>query len=177
MARRALGALSIWSVTIGAGCGGHSIGKVESPESACVYGNIVVDDGYVPNAVIMHELGVVYAPPFASPPTATTFDNGDFFFDNVKPGRYYLARFMVGRDMYAFSATTEEELAPMLFEVKAGESHFFGAFHAQSGKGSIFSPAFDWQPAAHPDEAEVLRALLPHLTGTGWDQRVATRTK
>ncbi len=175
MARKALAALSLSAVMGGAGCGGHSIQKVESPESACVYGNIVVDDGYVPNAVIMHELGVVYAPPFASPPTATTFDNGDFFFDNVKPGRYYLARFMVGNEMYAFSASTEEELAPMLFDVKPGESHFYGAFHAESGKGSIFSPAFDFQRAAHPDEAQVLRALMPHLMGTGWDQRVAQR--
>jgi len=157
------------------GCGGHSIGRVKSAESACVYGNIVVDDNYVPTNVIMHELGVVYAPPFASPPAATTFNNGDFFFDNIKPGRYYLARFMVGRDMYAFVATSEKELAPMLFEVRPGASHYMGTFRVKTGVGSIFSPKFDFQRAAHPDEAELLRTLMPHLAGTGWDARVGTK--
>jgi hypothetical protein len=160
-------------------CGGRSIERVESADSACVYGNIVVDDGYVPNNVIMHEVGVVYAPPFASPPTAVTFDNGDFFFDNVKAGRYYLARFMVGNDMFAFAASSEEELEPMVFEVKPGEAHYYGSFRATSGRGSVFSPAFDFQRATHPDESEIARTLMPHLSGTGWDARVqaALRTQ
>jgi hypothetical protein len=174
MASKIAGALALAAlVAASAGCGGHSIQEVESPDSACVYGNIVVDEDYVPNNVIMHEVGVVYAPPFASPPTATTFDNGDFFFDNVKPGRYYLARFMVGRDMYAFSATSEAELAPMIFEVKSGAAFYMGSFHATSGKGSIFSPGFDFARSAHPDEATILRNLMPHLAGTGWAERVA----
>lgn len=176
MASKTTGALAL-SILVAAslGCGGHSIREAESPESACVYGNIVVDDGYVPNNVIMHEVGVVYAPPFASPPTATTFDNGDFFFDNVKPGRYYLARFMVGRDMYAFSATSEAELAPMIFEVESAAAFYMGSFHATTGKGSIFSPNFDFARSAHPDEATVLRTLMPHLAGTAWAQRVASK--
>src|SRR5260221_3220506 len=121
MASKTKGMLALSAlIAAGAGCGGHSIQRVESPESACVYGNIVVDDAYVPNNVIMHEVGVVYVPPFASPPTAATFDNGDFFFDNVKPGRYNLASFMVGNDMYACSPTSDAELAPMIFEVKSG---------------------------------------------------------
>jgi hypothetical protein len=138
-----------------------------------VYGNIQIDDGYVPNAVIIQELGVVYAPPFKSPPQATTYDDGTFFFDNVKAGKYYLARFMVGQTMYAFSATSEKELEPMLFEVKAGEAHYYGSFLVKTGVGSVFSPAFDFQRASHPDAAKIRSSLAPHLQGTGWDQLLA----
>jgi len=164
----ALGLLALLS-----GCGGGGIGHAQGPDSACVYGSIVVDENDVPNAVIMHELGVVYAPPFASPPTATTFTDGTFFFDNVKPGRYYLARFMVGQDMFAFAATTEKALEPMLFVVAPGEAHYMGSFHAKTGVGSIFSPSFDFPRVDHPDAPAVLKSLSPHLAGTGWERILA----
>jgi hypothetical protein len=41
-----------------------------------------------------------------------------------------------------------------------------------TGKGSIFLPSFDFVRAPHPDEAAVVQTLLPHLAGTGWDERM-----
>lgn len=40
--------------------------------------------------LIVYKLGEVYAPPFKSPIKARVFPNGDFYMENVSPGRYFV---------------------------------------------------------------------------------------
>jgi len=155
------------------GCRGTSVKAPTSPESACVFGNILVDEQYVPDAVVMHEVGEVYAPPFASPPTAHTFTNGDFFFENVKPGRYYLARIKLGNELHTVAATSEAELGPMVFEVAPGAVHYAGSLRMTTGGApALGAGSSNIQRAAQPDPRTILENLLPHLAKTGWDTRV-----
>jgi hypothetical protein len=69
-------------------------GSIQPPSEtgAMLYGSVElpeqVRDGV--QWLIVYEVGVVYAPPFKSPIKARVFPNGDFYMENVSPGKYFV---------------------------------------------------------------------------------------
>ena len=70
------------------GCmGAAPIKHAAGPDASAAYGNISIPDKYITN-VMLYKVGEVYAPPFKSPPKGHTYTNGNFFFENLEPGKY-----------------------------------------------------------------------------------------
>jgi hypothetical protein len=120
------------SLSLG-GCmsGGGGI-QAASPEAAMVYGHLDLPQQVREEIQWIHvyDLGEVYAPPFKKPPAVRFFPNGDFFVENVRPGKYYVHHVVAGFEaFYLYPADISEAKAAVTeraVEVKAGQLAYLG---------------------------------------------------
>lgn len=168
-------------VAILAGCGAAPIKKVSGPESSAAYGNITLPDNKVVTRVILYKVGEVYAPPFKSPPQSHTYNNGNFFFENLKPGKYYLASFMSGNVAFYFNyrgLKDEEFLKKVAIEIKPGSANYLGSYEVTGIERNFFmSDTFDIKRSKKPSKNTILKHLKDAAKGTGWDKRFAKAMK
>ena len=155
-------------------CGGLGpVRPVQNADNALVYGNIQLPGDKVVSQLIMHEYRVTYITPFKNPPQAHVYDNGDFFFENVKPGTYYLHRFLSGRTLYVFPYESMKEVDAATFEVKPGDVIYIGSFEVVNEKEEYIVPgSFELKALANPDSLSILRHIAEITRGTGWDKRI-----
>ena len=115
----------------------------------------------------------LYVPPFKSPPKAHTYNNGNFFFENIRPGKYYLQGFMSGSLDFTFTFRSKEELDRAAFLVRPGELHYVGSYEVTGMKNGFFSPgSFDIERVQRPDKEKIFREIMEAAAGTGWDKRI-----
>ncbi|WP_455198783.1 hypothetical protein [Kaarinaea lacus] len=160
------------------GCfGAASIRPVSGPGSSAAFGNITLPGNKVITRVILYKVGEVYAPPFKSPPQSHTYNNGNFFFENLSPGKYYLASFMSGnRHFYFnFSGIDEKEfLEKVAIDIKAGSVNYLGSYEVTGITDNFFaSDTFDIKASKKPGPKTILDHLIKATKGTGWDKRFA----
>lgn len=177
--KRAIYAISsIFIAVILTGClGAAPIKPIASPEHAVAYGNITLPDNKVITHVTLYKVGEVYAPPFKSPPQSHTYTNGNFFFENLAPGKYFLASFMSGNEVFYFNFTDlkeEEFLKKIAVEIKPGSAVYLGSY-AVTGieRNFLKSDTFDIKRSDKPSKTTILKQLKEVAKGTGWDQRFA----
>jgi hypothetical protein len=156
--------------------GAAPIKKVAGPEAAAAYGNISIPDKYITN-VMLYKVGEIYAPPFKSPPTSHTYMNGNFFFENLEPGQYYLVGFMSGRDAFYFNyqgIEKEEFIKKVAIDIKPGAVTYLGSYKVTGiERNFIKSDTFEIKPSKIPDRSKILLHLKEAAKGTGWDKRFA----
>lgn len=157
-----------------AGCGAMAVRPVSSPEMAAVYGNITLPEGNITN-VMLYKVGEVYAPPFKSPPKGHVYTNGNFFFENLEPGKYFLVGFMAGRNAFYFNyrgLEKEEFINEVAFDVKPGSVTYAGSYKVTGIDRNFFkSDTFDIKRSDKPSRKTILTHLVQAAAGTGWDER------
>ena len=164
------------------GCfGAAPIKPVAGPEYAVAYGNISLPGNKVITNVILYKVGEVYAPPFKSPPTSHTYNNGNFFFENLKPGKYFLMGFMSGRDAFYFNyqgMKEEEFIKKAAVEIKPGSATYLGSYQVTGIERNTFkSDTFDIKRSRLPARKTILNQLTKVTKGTGWDKRFSKAMK
>lgn len=165
-------------VAILVGCmGAAPIKPAAGPEVSVAYGNISLPDKYITN-VMLYKVGEVYAPPFKSPPKGHTYTNGNFFFENLEPGKYYLVGFMSGQEAFYFNyrgLEDEEFLKEVAIEIKSGAVTYLGSYKVTGiERNFIKTDTFDIKPSETPTSSKILTHLKEVAKGTGWDRRFAS---
>jgi len=165
-----------------AGCfGAAPIKPVAGPAYSAAYGNITLPEEKVITRVILYKVGEVYAPPFKSPPQSHTYMNGNFFFENLEPGKYYLASFMSGNDAFYFNyrgLKDEEFLKEVAVDIQPGTVTYLGSYKVTGIKNNfIKSDTFDIKRTKIPEKTTILKHLKEASKGTGWDQRFGSAMK
>lgn len=151
-----------------AGCATRPIQPVSSQDDAFLFGHLVIEGHYKPDHIVLHKHGETYSTS-NMPPYPHLYPDGSFAFDNLEPGRYHLVRVMDGNTIYNlkddFSKSTTFEVKPGAL-MHLGSMNVTNVDHNFSGSGS-----FELDRLSEPGESEILRRLMPHLDGTGWDER------
>jgi len=164
-----------------AGCGGaREIRPPEGSDRAFVFGNLVIGDKeqYVCSTIYLLEFGVPTS--YKTTPQAICYLNGNFFFENIKPGKYDFWQIVAGNRRYlvpSMSKNKEEaERSRIAFVAKPGEVVYVGSFQILGEKSAFFGPgSFSIKRVKKPMEKEILQQLQEETKGTGWDKRIATR--
>ena len=159
-----------------AGCfGAAPIKPAASPDHSAAYGNITLPDNKVITRVILYKAGEIYAPPFKSPPQSHTYMNGNFFFENLTPGKYYLASFMSGNVAFYFNyqgLEREEFLKEVAIDITPGSVTYLGSYQVTGiERNFLSSDTFDIKRSETPREKTILEHLIQASKGTGWDKR------
>lgn len=161
-------------VALATGCGTAPVEPVSGPKAAAAYGNITLPNGNITN-VMLYKVGEVYAPPFKSPPAAHSYTNGNFFFVNLEPGKYFLMGFMAGKEAFYFnySGMKEEEfIKKVAIEIKPGSTTYLGSYEVTGIDRNFFrSSTFDIKRSNSPTRNTILKHLKEAAKGTGWDAR------
>ena len=164
-----------------AGCGAAPIKPVAGPNSSAAYGNITLPDNKVITRVILYKVGEVYAPPFKSPPQSHTYMNGNFFFENLTPGKYFLASFMSGNVVFYFNYQGLKEkdfLKKVAINIKPGTVNYLGSYRVTGITENFFkSNTFKIQRSKKPTPKSILKHLIKATKDTGWDKRFAKAMK
>lgn len=129
-----------------AGCasGGGPV-KSASPSTAMLYGHLdlPVEVRDEVQWIHVYELGAVYAPPFRKPPAVRFFPNGDFFVENVKPGKYYVHHLVAGFEAFYLyppdMAEGQKAVIDRAVEVRAGEIAYLGNHRIYEWKRGVSS--------------------------------------
>lgn len=157
------------------GCMGVApIKPASGPDASAAYGNISIPNQNITN-VMLYKVGEIYAPPFKSPPRSHTYTNGNFFFENLEPGQYYLVGFMSGRDAFYFNykgIDKEKFIKEVAIDIKPGAITYLGSFKVSGiERNFIKSDTFDIKPSKTPTRSKILLHLKDAAKGTGWDRR------
>lgn len=173
--------IAILTVVLTGCIGAKPIKPVADQSHSAAYGNITLPDNKVITRVILYKVGEVYAPPFKSPPQSHTYMNGNFFFENLKPGKYYLASFMSGNNAFYFNyrgLKDEEFLKEIAIDIKPGTTVYLGSYEVTGiEKKFLKSDTFEIKRSKKPGKGTILKHLKQAAKGTGWDQRFAKEIK
>jgi hypothetical protein len=146
---------------------------VQDSQNALVYGHLQLPGGKKVHQLVMHEYGETYITPFKNPPQAHIDVNGNFFFENVKPGKYYLHRFLGERKMYVMPYRSMAEVDAATFIVKPGNIVYIGSFEVLRSHQDTPGPGnFELRPIDKPGRLAILRHIADSTQGTGWDERI-----
>jgi len=164
-----------------AGCSGVGpIRPATNSQAAAAYGNITLPQGNITH-VMLYKVGEVYAPPFKSPPKGHTYTNGNFFFENLEPGKYFLVGFMSGQDAFYFNyrgIDKDKFIREVAVDIKPGSITYLGSYKVTGiDRNFIKTDTFDIERSATPSSSTVLNNLKEATAGTGWDQRIARLMK
>ena len=125
--------------------------------------------------MLLNKVGVVYAPPFKSPPEGHVYTNGNFFFENLEPGRYFMVGFMAGQNAFYFNyqgIKEEDFLKNVAIEVKPGSVTYIGSYKVSGiTHNFIKTDTFGIKPSKTPSRTTILKHLIEATKGTGWDTR------
>jgi hypothetical protein len=156
--------------------GAAPIKKVSSPDASAAYGNISIPNQVITN-VMLYKVGEIYAPPFKSPPRSHTYTNGNFFFENLEPGKYFLVGFMSGNEAFYFNykgIDKEKFIEKVAIDIKPGVVSYLGSYKVTGiERNFIKSDTFDIKPSETPARSKILLQLKEAAKGTGWDQRLS----
>lgn len=159
------------------GCSG--VGPIQpaaNSQTAAAYGNITLPQRYI-TRVMLYKVGEVYAPPFKSPPKGHTYTNGNFFFENLKPGKYFLVGFMSGQDAFYFNYRAIEKdkfISEVAVDIKPGSVTYLGSYKVTGiDHNFIKTDTFNIKHSDTPSKKAILNSLREKTAGTGWDQRIA----
>lgn len=160
-----------------AACSGAGpIRPATNSQAAAAFGNISLPHGYITH-VMLYKVGVVYVTPFKSPPEGHTFTNGDFFFENLKPGKYFLVGFTSKHKAFYFNylgIDKDKFIKEMAVDIKPGSITYLGSYKVTGIDRNLFKTnTFDIERSNTPSKRTVLKNLREETSGTGWDKRIA----
>jgi len=151
--------------------------EVESPEKAMIFGHITIA-GHEVTEIELREFGRFYMPPFVVPPRVMIFRNGNFVAENLKPGNYYISRFVSKNLNYTLVNGGGRSAYQWIINVEPGALKYVGAYEISDVTPGIFVKGdFNIRPVRQPSEREVLKHMFEITQGTGWQDRVDRRIK
>ena len=166
--------LFLMMVAVLYGCASTPVQPVTSSDKAAAYGNITLPEGNITN-VMLFKVGEVYAPPFKSPPKGHIYTNGNFLFENLEPGKYFLVGFMSGQNAFYFNyrgLEKEEFIKKVAIDVKPGSVTYMGSFKVTGiDRHLLKTDTFDIERSSSPGKNVILEHLKMAAAGTGWDKR------
>lgn len=166
--------LSIVFSLLIAGCGSVGVKPMSGPQASAVYGNISLPHGHI-YKVLLYKVGVVYVQPIKNPPHGDVYTNGNFFFGNLEPGKYFLVGFMAGHKAFYFNYLNlpkETFLKKVAFRVKPGSLEYAGSFKVSGiDRHFLKSSTFSIKRTNNPSRKTIMSQLAKATAGTGWDQR------
>jgi hypothetical protein len=157
------------------GCATKPVKQDVSLDAAAAYGNITLPEGNI-TSVVLYKVGDVYDNISKIPPQGRVFANGDFFFENIDRGKYYLAGFTAGKEKFDFNYRGMEEYAFIkenAVEVKPGEVAYMGSYDV-TGIDINFKKDATFE-IAHSKTAVrilILKHLKEELQGSGWESHL-----
>lgn len=150
--------------------------EITSPENGMLYGNVHIP-GHEVTEIELREYGKLYIPPFIVPPRVMIFRNGDFVAENLKPGNYYISRFVSKKLFYTLvkDATSAYQ---WVVKIEPGSIKYMGSFEITDVKPGLFVKGdFNIREVRHPSERKVLKHIYEVTEGTGWQARIDHRIK
>lgn len=152
------------------------IRTTSGPEAALIYGFIDMSDSprkltkvYITGN---EKSGIAYRQS-----VMTTYPDGLFFVENAAPMEYLIPFFFTegsarGDVLHNLNRSRED-----LFAVQPGEMVSVGTFkYVITEEGGVFAPeSFALQPAASPNEAQVLMMLRTAVQDPRWKKRIGAR--
>ena len=114
-----------------------------SPGGSLIYGSLELPDAVAQQIqwLQIYKVGEVYVPPFKTPLRARVFPNGDFYAENVTPGRYFVHHVAAGFEAFYFysasMADAERTALAHAVDVSAGSLTYLGRYRVH-----------DWKPGA-----------------------------
>lgn len=122
-------------------------GRIQSPSASgsMLYGSLdlpaEVRDQI--NWVMIYKLGEVYVTPFKNPIKARFFPNGNFYMENVKPGKYYVNHVVAGFEAFYFYPPDMSEAKATVLEhtteVAPGSLTYLGQYRIHDWKRGLNS--------------------------------------
>ena len=159
-----------------AACGIQPVRSIDGNEGAMAYGNISVPEGTV-TRVYLHKVNASYSPPYNNPPLSHTYNNGNFLFENLKPGKYILAGCISNtQEAYYFKTEMSDKLEIQqlaTIDIEPGQIKFLGSYQmAYTGNPDVSDSSYDLLPVKQPSSKDILQHLLQITKGTGWDEKI-----
>lgn len=150
--------------------------EIKSPEMGMIYGNVHIP-GHEVTEIELREYDKLYIPPFINPPRVMVFRNGNFVAENLKPGNYYISRFVSKKLFYTLVKDTRSAYQRII-TVDPGTVKYIGSFEITDISPGIFTVGdFTIRSVRHPTEREVLKHMYEITQGTGWQDRIDSRIK
>lgn len=151
-----------------AGC--VTIGPIErpvAPSRGLVCGSLVLEGGTIDTLT-------AWGPgsPLPSKHHLRVYPDGTFFLENLEPGTYTISGFTAHNQGYALLGKDEALNRRFTVKLAPGAIAWVGAFRAGGEEYGFTGAKFRVDPVSRPGRAEVLRRILKHTAGTGWDARV-----
>lgn len=166
--------LGIVFTVIIAGCASATVRPISGPRASAVYGNISLSHGHI-YKVLLYKVGVVYVQPFKNPPKSHVYTNGNFFFENLKPGKYFLVGFIAGHKAFYFNylgLPKKVFLKKVAFRVKPGSVKYAGSYKVSGIDRHLFKTnTFEIKRSRRPSRNAILSQVAKAAAGTGWDLR------
>lgn len=156
-------------------CGADPINPPSSYVSSVAYGNISLPEGNTVSLVQLYKVGEGGAPPTEAPSMGHVYANGDYFVENIEPGKYLLMGFMVAQDKFNFNYRGLEEAAfikESAVEVKPGSATYMGSFDVKGNDPDFMkSSTVEIMRSKSAIRMLILKHLRDESKGTGWDTR------
>jgi len=150
--------------------------EITSPENGMLYGNVHIP-GHEVTEIELREYGKLYIPPFIVPPRVMIFRNGDFIAENLKPGNYYISRF-VSKKLFYTLVKDSKSAYQWVVKIEPGSIKYMGSFEITDVTPGLFVKGdFSIREVRHPSERKVLKHIYEVTEGTGWQARVDHRIK
>lgn len=150
--------------------------EISSPEKGMIYGNIHIA-GHEVTEIELREFGKFYLPPFIKPPRVMIFRNGNFVAENLKPGTYYISRFVSKKLNYSLVKDARSAYQ-WTITVEPGSAKYVGAFEITDIIPGIFVKGdFNIRVVRHPTERKILKHMFQVTQGTGWQAKIERRIK
>jgi hypothetical protein len=156
-------------------CSAVPINPVSSPDVAMAYGNITLPEGNITD-VLLYKVDEGDAPPVKSPHQSHTYANGDYFIENIEPGKYFLREFVAGKEQFNLNYQGIDEakfIKDVAVEVKHGSATYFGSYDV-TGIDNKFQKSSSYAITHNKYAARmlILKHLKAEVQGTGWDKLI-----
>jgi hypothetical protein len=150
-------------LVVATGCGSRAVRPPTSADRGMVFGNIWVDGEYVPHCVqFVSEDGERYS--------GLTYTNGNYFVEDLPPGRYAMTWFCLGGALYM--VTNNDNFKEHLFDLRPAEIRYLGSWEVATEHNIFTSDEFTIRLVSRPHPRDILQGILFHVAGTGWDTRI-----
>jgi hypothetical protein len=157
------------------GCGAEPINPVSGPEVAMAYGNISLPEGNIAN-VLLYKVGEGDAPPSKSPHQSHIYANGDYFIENIEPGKYFLMGFTAAQEKFNLNYQGIDEakfIKEAAVEIKHGSANYLGSYDVTGvDRNFLKNNSFAITHNKYAAKMLILKHLKAEVQGTGWDKLI-----
>jgi hypothetical protein len=161
-------------------CGAAPIKPASGPMAAAAYGNISLPSGVI-SSVLLYKVGEGNKPPTEWPHKGHIFANGDFFFENVKPGTYFLKGFTAGKERFNFKyggVDAADSISKAAVEIKPGSISYMGSYDVVGiDKRFKKGPDFEIVRSKTAVRILILKNIKEQSKSSGWDKQIERAMK